>query len=125
MIFSPTGRHETRHPAWCDTSRCHVGYGYLRHDGHRSEPLTLGRVTLTLTQRHGESDMTVEVRARRTLTAEESATWRTTTWQTAVAIDRALRESADLADSWQNDHSMRDHGSRYVSTPNTAGGESR
>ena len=123
MIILPDDRRpKAEHPPWCDTSRCHVGRGYLRHDGHRSEPLKLGRVTLTLSQRHGQRDVTVEVVARQTLPTDDAGAWRTATWQTAVAVDRALRESAGVTHSWQNDHSMRDHDSRRTSTPSTAPG---
>ena len=51
MSIPYTRRASAQHPPWCDVARCLTVHALGEH---RSAPLRLGRVILTLTQRVGD-----------------------------------------------------------------------
>jgi hypothetical protein len=117
----------TAHPDWCDRSRCQ----YPRNAGskfghHRSEPMTLGRVTVVLTQAPDASRPSLEVNALTRLVPSEGDAGILHAMFVLMSVDAAVQDCARLAREWQNDHSMRDHTSRFSSTPNhVPGGDFR
>jgi hypothetical protein len=126
-IIPDASRDATRHPDWCDTSRCQ----YPRNAGskfghHRSEPLTLGRVTAVLTQAPEASRPSFEVRTTTRLVPVEGDSGLTHAMFVLMSLDATVLDCARIAQEWQNDHSMRaTHAFGYMSTPNRFGGEYR
>lgn len=68
-------RHGQSHPQWCNTARCLSDLNH-RHE-HRSDPLPVGPLVLTMTQRVTNTTPRLEVRYRvplRTVRGDQGTT---------------------------------------------------
>lgn len=110
MAIKPP-RSKVQHPAWCDTSRCQAGRLTGRYGAHRSEPITLGAVTLTLTQNGGNASY-MEVRARTRLVDFEGDEGRHHAFIAGHAVVTELRKVANVFQGWHND--LREYSSPYA-----------
>lgn len=59
-ILNHRRRRIEAHPPWCDTTRCQSAYARLGE--HRSAPLTVGPLVLTLSIRRGDASPRLETR---------------------------------------------------------------
>lgn len=128
-IIPDASRDAAQHPDWCDRSRCQYPHNAGSKFGHhRSAPMTLGRVTATLTQAPDASRPLFEVGALTRLVPVDGDSGILHAMFVLMSVDEAVRDCARIAREWQNDHSVRaTHAFGFVSTPNRDpfGGESR